>query len=273
MPMFTVGRIRRRRRALAAAAVLLVARAATAGDPAGAHPGAGGDDVAREEAPSLARTLGTIAGALWTQRPEWGDMAVAILRGEALERGKAWWHPAANRFGWQWLQARKGPGPDGRIARADLGADDLLFERLDRDGDGFLSAADFAPARRKDSPGADDVFFKLDRDSNGRVSFEEMKKFFQEADGGGLGYLTRDDLRQAFFDPEAAGDGGGDDLPSPWLMLYMLFTRQLGSLSEGPALGDLAPDFRLPALDGSSQRTLSASRGKRPVVLIFGSFT
>lgn len=37
-------------------------------------------------------------------------------------------------------------------------------------------------------------------------------------------------------------------------------------------VGDVAPDFRLPTADGTSEVRLSALRGK-PVVLVFGSFT
>ncbi len=39
------------------------------------------------------------------------------------------------------------------------------------------------------------------------------------------------------------------------------------------ALGDPAPDFRLPTRDKSSLVQLSNFRGDRPVVLIFGSYT
>jgi hypothetical protein len=39
------------------------------------------------------------------------------------------------------------------------------------------------------------------------------------------------------------------------------------------AVGDPAPDFKLKTLDGSCEVQLSACRGKRPVVLIFGSYT
>jgi hypothetical protein len=42
-----------------------------------------------------------------------------------------------------------------------------------------------------------------------------------------------------------------------------------GSLNQG----DSAPDFRLPALDRSEMVQLSAFRGVRPVVLVFGSYT
>jgi hypothetical protein len=38
-------------------------------------------------------------------------------------------------------------------------------------------------------------------------------------------------------------------------------------------VGDPAPDFTLPTADGKDTVTLSAFRGKRPVVLIFASYT
>lgn len=39
------------------------------------------------------------------------------------------------------------------------------------------------------------------------------------------------------------------------------------------AVGDPAPDFTLSTPDRSGQVTLSSHRGKRPVVLVFGSYT
>ena len=41
---------------------------------------------------------------------------------------------------------------------------------------------------------------------------------------------------------------------------------------NAPKVGDLAPDFELPAARGNGRARLSALRGK-PVALIFGSFT
>ncbi len=38
-------------------------------------------------------------------------------------------------------------------------------------------------------------------------------------------------------------------------------------------VGGLAPDFKLKTKDGKQQIQLSAFRGKRPIVLIFGSYT
>lgn len=39
------------------------------------------------------------------------------------------------------------------------------------------------------------------------------------------------------------------------------------------AVGDAAPDFTLPLRDRSRAVTLSSHRGKKPVVLVFGSYT
>ncbi|MBI2920877.1 MAG: redoxin domain-containing protein [Planctomycetes bacterium] len=41
----------------------------------------------------------------------------------------------------------------------------------------------------------------------------------------------------------------------------------------GPKPGDEAPDFTLKALDGESEVTLSDFKDKRPVVLIFASYS
>jgi hypothetical protein len=54
-------------------------------------------------------------------------------------------------------------------------------------------------------------------------------------------------------------------LPAPRLWLW----ARAGHLAEG----DQAPDFTLPTVDGSARVTLSAHRGIRPVVLVFGSYT
>ena len=42
---------------------------------------------------------------------------------------------------------------------------------------------------------------------------------------------------------------------------------------QSPKLGNLAPDFELQSPDGATQVRLSDFRGKRPVALVFGSYT
>ena len=43
--------------------------------------------------------------------------------------------------------------------------------------------------------------------------------------------------------------------------------------SKAPRAGDLAPDFTLTDVSGTRSVTLSDFRGKKPVALVFGSFT
>jgi hypothetical protein len=54
-------------------------------------------------------------------------------------------------------------------------------------------------------------------------------------------------------------------LPAPRMWRW----ARAGHLAEG----DLAPDFTLRRQGHSERVTLSASRGQRPVVLVFGSYT
>ena len=48
---------------------------------------------------------------------------------------------------------------------------------------------------------------------------------------------------------------------------------QLEGALEAPKVGEAAPDFELPSMDGSGSMRLSQFRGSRPVMLVFGSYT
>ncbi len=43
--------------------------------------------------------------------------------------------------------------------------------------------------------------------------------------------------------------------------------------AQAPKAGDLAPDFTLSDISGTESVTLSDYRGKKPVALVFGSYT
>ncbi len=43
--------------------------------------------------------------------------------------------------------------------------------------------------------------------------------------------------------------------------------------ANAPKAGDMAPDFTLHDIEGKNAVTLSDFRGKKPVALVFGSFT
>ena len=43
--------------------------------------------------------------------------------------------------------------------------------------------------------------------------------------------------------------------------------------AKAPRVGDIAPDFTLYDIEGKNSVTLSDFRGKKPVALVFGSYT
>ena len=59
-----------------------------------------------------------------------------------------------------------------------------------------------------------------------------------------------------------------------FLRIYQkIRARQLKDDATAPKKGDNAPDFNLEELDGKNFHRLTDYRGKKPVVLVFGSYT
>jgi hypothetical protein len=56
-------------------------------------------------------------------------------------------------------------------------------------------------------------------------------------------------------------------------MVFPFKTMWLSARKGDLKVGDAAPDFNLETYDGKSRVQLSSSRGKKPVVLVFGSYT
>ena len=55
--------------------------------------------------------------------------------------------------------------------------------------------------------------------------------------------------------------------------VLLAMSAQVGRLGAGIAEGQVAPDFTLKLLKSEKSFTLSSNFGKRPTVLIFGSYT
>jgi len=62
-------------------------------------------------------------------------------------------------------------------------------------------------------------------------------------------------------------------VPMPLLRALPFPPMWLWARAGRLAPGDLAPDFTLSTLDHKTRVTLSSSRGRQPVVLVFGSYT
>jgi len=203
-------------------------------------------------------------------------MMWALATGGDLEGGVGWFHEGQSRYGWDWLAERYDADHDGSITREEFKGPAELFDRLDRDGDGVLTAEDFNWSSNseflKQARPIGKWFRAVDTNSNGRISQQEWQNFFAKA-AKGKEYLTPEDLRPMLQPPEKKDDKKSDEEPSPLILVKGFATGELGSYHEGPAIGDKAPEFALRTQDGSGEFRLSQFQGKKPVVLIFGSFT
>jgi hypothetical protein len=99
---------------------------------------------------------------------------------------------------------------------------------------------------------------KHDADGDGRIDLSEYprgEERFRALDRNGDGGLTSDDFRIARkLDPRKRA--------------------KLRLASEAPQVGQMAPDFELPFAKNETETVrLSSFRDKRPVALVFGSYT
>jgi hypothetical protein len=196
--------------------------------------------------------------------------------------GGGWYRASQGRYSWDWLRQRYDKDGDGAIALAEFGGQREWFEALDKDRDGVLTKDDFdwaadSPLSKANSK-AKSLFDRIDRDGNGKGSPEEWKLWFDSLTGG-KGYLSQDDLIPLFQENKGLRGKGPaipTKTPSPQTRLAVVcsyVSGDVGSLSEGPAVGEKAPSFSVRTVDGKNTLSLVKNRDPKPLVLIFGSFT
>jgi hypothetical protein len=214
------------------------------------------------------------------QPPEAVRMLLAILRGPRIGATDGWFGPAEMRYTWQWLAKQHGVDPDsGAITRKMFRGSDALFTRLDRDKDGRITADDLDWSDKstymQQTTLARGWFRKMNASGDGQLTREEVLEFFDKA-AKGKSALTFDEFRDAVLDTRAGGSkGGGASRPASMrpVLLRGLFNGEIGSINEGPHVGQPAPNFKLRTLDGKETVELAKVVGKKPVVLVFGNYT
>lgn len=241
---------------------------------------ASGQDRQPALTPELGQRLGEMLARDWEDPPEWAVEMSALLKGGGMGPGEGWFQPSESRYDFAWLQKHYDKDQNQKLAADELPDSDLrglYFARLDANRDGRVTADDFQPPQMSPQQRfASQLFYRLDVDSNGRVTESELTKFFAAADRDGLGFLTPTDWEAALAPParRPRPSGPPPEPPSPGDMIAMLLNGELGSLGEGPELNAAAPKFELKRHDADEKVALAEvlEEGK-PVVLIFGSFT
>jgi hypothetical protein len=211
-------------------------------------------------------------------RPEAVRMLVAILKGSQLMGNDGWFGPAQSRYTWQWLAERNGVDPKAKgaaIAKEKFRGPADLFDALDRDGDGRVTAGDLDWSDRSPYVMRSNVltglFRRFDASGDGKLTREELDALFKRLSRG-KDYFTADDFRRAMIYRGPAGFSPGDG-PSVPVLVRGLYAGEIGSIQEGPKVGDTAPDFTLKTLGGKETVRLSEQTGQKPLVLVFGNFT
>jgi Ca2+-binding EF-hand superfamily protein len=200
-------------------------------------------------------------------------MFLTVERGEKLGPGRGWYDPSRRALDWKWLASRFDADGDGLVVAAELNGAAEFLAALDRDKDGGIAREDLDWSQNSAWARMDALSLRflrsIDANGNGRVTEKEwlamFKKLSKERD-----HFNAEDMRHAFLASDRDRTGKRD-YKANWLK--SLVDGDLGSPFEGPRPGQAAPDFTLPMPDGKKQIALSDYRDKKPVVLIFGSFT
>lgn len=207
--------------------------------------------------------------------PEAIRMYLAIVKGSRMGAGDGWFGPAQSRYDFAWLAERHGVDPKNGIDAKTYQGPANEFARLDRNRDGRITEEDMNWSERsqwvQQAYLVNRLFRKIDPNGDGQLTRDEWLAFY-DATAQGKSSLSSEDLRDAWLGGMSSGFLPGD-APTPETLLNGLFTGEVGSLQEGPALNDLAPDFILKTQDGTQTVRLKDVIGSKPVVLTFGNFT
>ena len=204
-------------------------------------------------------------------------LATFISPGWGIREGRGWFRSCNSRYTWPWLSSRLDSDHDGRITRAELERiGNPFLARLDRDHSGAITAEDLDWSENseylKRRLPARELSSRLDSNSNGRITEQEWAALYQGL-AGDKGFMTSEDLADWLTASSSTDAITPSEMPSRWTLLKGVISGELGLMLEGPDLDSPAPDFTLDTYDRRQTISLAQFQRKKPVVLIFGSFT
>ena len=250
--------------------------------------GCGPDGAARRDegaAPRTEQPTGSPASAEFIERAqslqksfaereqyEAMRMLDAVMRAARIGPGEGWFGPAQSRYTWDWLARAHGLNTNEPLANNEFRGRHALFERLDRDRNGWIVSADldWSVGSRyvQDFRLTSGILARIDKQGDGRLTPEEWLALYEKA-AAERGGVTPACIAELLL---AAPDANDDDLLTPDKLLGALERGEIGSFREGPNVNEPAPDFELQTHDGKRTIRLSELRGA-PVVLVFGNYT
>ncbi len=211
---------------------------------------------------------------------------------------------------WDHLQKTYDQNGDGKITLEEYGRSQRSFRNLDRNHDEQISADDFARRGRRRSASRKapdrrerlshrlgDLFGSFfNRDGKPGLSKAEWARVVATLRPNADGIIARDQLRALFGQAGKGRMAGFVTKRLPQILdmdedgaisvgdmnaLFALLDQDGDGLIEQgkeidmpPGVGELAPGFTLPYADDPTKKiSLSEFRGKKPVALIFGSYT
>jgi hypothetical protein len=208
--------------------------------------------------------------------PEAVRMLLTIAGGGRMSGGEGWFGPAQTRYTFAWLAQAHGRAGARSVGKDEFRGPPGWFTALDRDKDGRLGPADLdwsdTSPYQVQSALASRLFRRMNKAADDKLTAAEWAAFFREASKG-KDALTAEELRDALLAPAGRGGRAGGRGPSPAVLVRGLFRNEVGSMQEGPRVGERAPDFVLSTHDGKERLHLIDRSARKPTVLVFGNYT
>jgi thiol-disulfide isomerase/thioredoxin len=203
-------------------------------------------------------------------------MLMAITSGSQMGPGEGWFGPAATRFDYAWLAKHCGVAdPTEGVSKEKFRGSPEAFSVLDRNRDGRIQDSDLDWSDSNPYVemiySVNRIYRRIDAKGSGKLSKEDWLSFFDRA-AGADGLLSPEDFSGVVL----AGYGGSfapGDGPDAQTLIRGLFAGEIGSMLEGPKIGQRAPVFQLRSVDGDGTIDMGGLLGEKPLVIVFGNFT